>query len=548
MPVSQPDPIVSAIVSTYNSERFFRGCLEDLVAQTLGDRLEILVIDSGSQENEGAIAREFQARHPNVRYVRTEREPLYKAWNRAIRMARGRYLTNANTDDRHHPLALETMARALEADPEIALVYADLLISETANAPFGPEHAVGAHQFVEYQLDYLLTGCFMGPQPMWRRSLHDELGYFDERFKSAGDYEFWCRVALVHPMRRVPEILGMYYLNPQGIEHGNKDLSRRESRRMMDDYEEWLTRNPTITRMARRNQLRLLVPVHDLARFEGLLGHYLRAVPPEAPVTLVAWIAPHLVERLPDLVERACRTAGRDPAGPFAEIEVIVSDPDRRAGRVELFEACDSLWASPDLDPELVAEAGRYGLSILADPGAFPSLTSGWDPAATDLVVVADRFDESLAHGLETLGPITPEPHRLILILNEPPARPAELAWRIALAPDSSQARALGVALTRSSTVVLLDPADLGTLEPGWLSELTAPIARDPEIGLVAWRSTPTGDRRPDGLAPTSFVTGTRALHRRFYLPFDADDQRMVDGVLARGGQVLTLTVRTPAG
>src|SRR5687767_7896873 len=104
------DPILTAIVSTYNAESFMRGCLEDLEAQTIADRIEIVVIDSNSPQREVDIVREFQQRHSNIRYLRTEeRETLYKAWNRGVEMARGKYLTNANTDDRHRRDAFEVM-------------------------------------------------------------------------------------------------------------------------------------------------------------------------------------------------------------------------------------------------------------------------------------------------------------------------------------------------------------------------------------------------------------------------------------------------------
>lgn len=67
------DYIVSAIVSTYNNEKFIEGCLRDLLNQTLGDRLEIIVIDSGSEENEGAVVRKFQETHRHIKYIRTEK-------------------------------------------------------------------------------------------------------------------------------------------------------------------------------------------------------------------------------------------------------------------------------------------------------------------------------------------------------------------------------------------------------------------------------------------------------------------------------------------
>ena len=47
--------LVSAIVSTYNAEQFTAGCLDNLEAQTLADRLEIIVVDSCSEQNERDI-------------------------------------------------------------------------------------------------------------------------------------------------------------------------------------------------------------------------------------------------------------------------------------------------------------------------------------------------------------------------------------------------------------------------------------------------------------------------------------------------------------
>ena len=55
---------------------------------------------------------------------------------------------------------------------------------------------------------------------MWRRSVHDEHGLFSERYRIAGDYEFWARIAqthsfaAVHPLLHLPEALGVFYDAP----------------------------------------------------------------------------------------------------------------------------------------------------------------------------------------------------------------------------------------------------------------------------------------------------------------------------------------------
>ncbi|MDA1275118.1 MAG: glycosyltransferase [Verrucomicrobia bacterium] len=226
--------LVSAIVSTYNSERFFRGCLEDLIGQTLYQqrRLEIVVVDSGSEQGEREIVKQFQERYPNFVYQRTDRETLYAAWNRGVRIARGRYLTAANTDDRHRPDALETMARVLD-ETEVGLVYSDVMVTTVANETFDRSSAQSVWQLPDYSLRQALVHCPYGAKYMWPRALHDEVGLFDGYYTSAGDYEFFLRLSKRFGAFRIHQALGLYFESLQNISYRDQNTVVREVNRFL---------------------------------------------------------------------------------------------------------------------------------------------------------------------------------------------------------------------------------------------------------------------------------------------------------------------------
>ena len=206
-------PLVTAIVSTYNAERFIRGCLEDLVAQTMFEQMEVLVIDSGSLQGEGAICKEFARRYPQIKLLRTEREPFYVALNRAIPMVRGKFLTIANTDDRHSRDFVEIMVATLEANRDMALVYADQFISHTENETFTECETRGAKRrnWPDFTPLDLLLRCITGSQPMWRSGLHGEFGKFDTRYRIAADYDMWLRFAEKYQLLHIPQPLGVFF-------------------------------------------------------------------------------------------------------------------------------------------------------------------------------------------------------------------------------------------------------------------------------------------------------------------------------------------------
>lgn len=238
--MSEEPPLISAIISTYNSEKFLRGRLDDLLSQSIGNKLEIIIVNSGSTQYEDVIIKEYVARYQNIRSIKTPlRETIYQAWNRGIKLAKGKYITNANTDDRLHPKALEILSSILEAKPHISLVYADQKISTEANAEYNNTKASKIMRRPHYNRLRLLASYIVGPQALWRSSLHfkDQL-WFNENYEVAGDYDFVCRVAEKYPILHTPQILGSYYLseNKSNKEYQNTEKTAIETAEIQIQY------------------------------------------------------------------------------------------------------------------------------------------------------------------------------------------------------------------------------------------------------------------------------------------------------------------------
>lgn len=237
--MDQPSILLTAIVSTYNAEEYIRGCLDDLMHQTISDRMEIIVVDSASKQDEAAAVRDFQRRHPNIKYIRTPyRETVYQAWNRGIKFARGKYISNANTDDRHRQDAFELMVRVLEENENCALVYADVIKTRTANETFNQCTPTGMYRWHDWDRRTLLSrGCFIGPQPVWRKKVHETYGYFDEKYIVAADFEFWLRISQTNNFHHLSKPLGLYLDRANSVEHANKKIKCQEEMEIIKRYQ-----------------------------------------------------------------------------------------------------------------------------------------------------------------------------------------------------------------------------------------------------------------------------------------------------------------------
>ncbi|HXJ83233.1 MAG TPA: glycosyltransferase [Candidatus Methylomirabilis sp.] len=226
---------VTVLVATRGRESLLPGCLASLLRQTLIDRTEILVIHGPGGRDLDAV-RAFQP-CPTIRCIPAPRPGLYVAWNTGIGEARGRYLATLNSDDRLRADALAVMAGALDAHPNVGLVYGDSLVTHRPDETFEHNSSNGRRLcWPEYSHRALLERCIFGPHPMWRRTVHESAGFFDETFESEGDYEFWLRLAERERMLHLPEPLGLYHENPDGLSRVSPERAMRERVRIVRRY------------------------------------------------------------------------------------------------------------------------------------------------------------------------------------------------------------------------------------------------------------------------------------------------------------------------
>ena len=219
---------VTAIISAYFAKDYIEGRINNLLDQA--ERPEIIAI----AQNRSYEA-EVLCRYPQVETILTDDIPgVYEAWNIGIKASNTPYVTNANCDDRLAPHALKKMADILDKESTYGVVYPDVSIVEQIGG-----NPIGEYRWKEGGLKDLIKACFLGPMPVWRKSLHDRFGYFDEAYKSAGDYEFWMRLASNGvKFYHVRENLGAYLKRDNSVEHREPLRSLWESNRARMKYRE----------------------------------------------------------------------------------------------------------------------------------------------------------------------------------------------------------------------------------------------------------------------------------------------------------------------
>jgi len=200
-----PAPSIAVITPVCNGMPYLRDAIECVMAQQHA-ALEMIVVDDGSTDGSGALAQSLGCR----RVLRTPGIGPAGARNAGIRASESDLLLFLDADDLLGPFALQASVEALLRAPDAG--FAQGCIQNFTGKPDGTIHPFTS----PYRFIHLGSG-------LWRRSVFETVGLFDESLRLGEDQDFFMR-CWERDIRRVPvDCVMLYYRRHPGyMTHGLK--------------------------------------------------------------------------------------------------------------------------------------------------------------------------------------------------------------------------------------------------------------------------------------------------------------------------------------
>ena len=115
--------ILTISIAAYNVEKFLDKTLSSLCNESLSEDLEVLIIDDGSKDKTGDIAKQYEKKYPNIfRYVYKENGGHGSTINKGIELAQGKYFRVLDGDDYFSTEALTCFIERLKKTEEDVVI------------------------------------------------------------------------------------------------------------------------------------------------------------------------------------------------------------------------------------------------------------------------------------------------------------------------------------------------------------------------------------------------------------------------------------------
>ena len=200
-------PRISVVTPNYNYGRFIEETIRSVLLQGYPN-LEFIVIDGGSTDESIEIIRKYSAW---MAYWGSEPDsgPSHKV-NKGFRMAKGEIAAQLNSDDTYLPEALSRVAPVFGEAARHAFVFGNCRSARESGEPIQliKPSCKSLESFLLFQTRILQPAVF------FRRVVLEEVGFLDESYCYAMDFDLFMRIAAKHRVHHLDFPLATLRIHP----------------------------------------------------------------------------------------------------------------------------------------------------------------------------------------------------------------------------------------------------------------------------------------------------------------------------------------------
>jgi len=217
-------PKISVCIPTYNRAAYVGEAIKSALNQTLKD-FELIILDDGSTDNTTKVISKFK--DPRIKFYKNDKNTgMVPAWNKAVSLASGKYITVLHSDDRYLPGFLEEQSKLLDENPDVGFAFsACRIIDENGDLRWVHKWKKFTHfglfktakdrktQILkgEKLIKELIFNNFIRfPTVMIRRECYDKVGMYTDKFRFGMDWFMWMQIALHYKVAYSDKALADY--------------------------------------------------------------------------------------------------------------------------------------------------------------------------------------------------------------------------------------------------------------------------------------------------------------------------------------------------
>lgn len=209
------------LIEPYLTEMMNKGIFNDI---------ELIIISADPTDEQRSIIDEYQYVFENIVFITgSGKQTTTALFNQAIKKAKAPFISYLNSDDYRPEQLCLAQVECLEKNANIDIVYSDYYSSYDRNIPTSKADNWYLISLPEFQ-PHLMYQNQCGFHLMWRKSVHENNGYFIESFQFNYLWEFWNRCAKngahFKKVKGEPATHYFNYFNQKKIFHTTDDYAK----------------------------------------------------------------------------------------------------------------------------------------------------------------------------------------------------------------------------------------------------------------------------------------------------------------------------------